>query len=78
LGKNFAHPQEHQTVHHNLWYVVPNILPVGDFVTEEPDHRLATYWVQHTTSCSVQSNAPEDRQNYRPKTCKVNLDLSVN
>ena len=39
---------------------LPIALPVGDLVT-------ATYWVQHTTSCSVQSNAPEDGQNCWPK-----------
>jgi hypothetical protein len=32
-----------------------------------PDHRPATYWVQHTTSCISQSNAPEDGQNCCPK-----------
>ena len=48
-------------------------MPVGDLVTEElsvppsPDHRPATYWVQHTTSCNVQSNAPEDGHNCCPK-----------
>ena len=35
-------------------------------VPPSPDHRPATYWVQHTTSCSVQSNAPEDGENCRP------------
>jgi len=43
------------------------MLTVGDPVTPSPDHRTATYWVQHTTSCSVQSNAPEDGQKYCPK-----------
>jgi len=51
-------------VQYSLWYVVPNTLPVGDLVTED---RPATYWVQHTISCSVQSNAPEDGQNCCPK-----------
>jgi len=32
-----------------------------------PDHRPATYWVQHTTGCSVQSNAHGDGQNCSPK-----------
>jgi len=53
-------------VQYSLWYVAPNTLPVGDLVTEE-HHLPATYWVQHTASCSVQSNAPEDGQNYCPK-----------
>jgi hypothetical protein len=35
--------------------------------TPTPDHRPATYWVQHTTSCIAQSNAPEDGQNRCPK-----------
>jgi hypothetical protein len=42
-------------------------------VPPSPDHRPATYWVQHTTSCSVQSNAPEDGQNFCPKR-RANLD----
>ena len=50
-----------------MWYVVHNTLPIVDLVTPSPDHRSATYWVQHTTSCSVQLNAPEDRQNCCPK-----------
>jgi len=32
-----------------------------------PDHRPATYWVQHTTSCITQSNAREDEQKFCPK-----------
>ena len=28
---------------YTLWYVVPNTLPVGDLVTELPDHRPVTY-----------------------------------
>ena len=55
---------------YSLRYVVPNTLLVGDLMTEErisPDHRPATYWEQHTTSCSVQSNVPEDGQNCCPK-----------
>jgi hypothetical protein len=39
-GNNFAHLQELQTVQYSLWYVVPNTLPVGDLVTEEPDHQI--------------------------------------
>ena len=48
----------------SLWYVVPNTLLVGDVMMED---RPATYWVQHNTSCSVHSNAPEDGRNCRPK-----------
>ena len=43
---------------------------MGDLVTAvppSPDHPPATYWVQHTTSCITQSNAPEGGQNYCPK-----------
>jgi hypothetical protein len=54
---------------YNSWYVVPNTLPIGDLVT---DHRPATYWVQHTTSCIAQSKAPEDGQNYSPKHVELN------
>jgi hypothetical protein len=32
----------------------------GKGVPPLPDDRPATYWVQHTTSCIAQSNAPED------------------
>ena len=53
---------------YSLWYAVPNTLPVGDLVTEE----LTEYWVQHTTSCSLQSNAPEDGQNCCPKHVELN------
>jgi hypothetical protein len=35
--------------------------------TPLPDHRLAIYWIQHTTSCIAQSNAPEDGQYCCPK-----------
>ena len=60
---------------YSLWYVVHNTLTAGDLVTEEltesvpqsPDHQLATYCVQHTTSCTAQSDAPEDGQNCCPK-----------
>ena len=63
---------------YSLWYVVPNTLPVGDLVTEElsvpplPDHRPAMYWLQHTTSCTAQSKAPEDGQNCCPKHVELN------
>jgi len=57
-------------VQYSLWYVVPNMLPVGDLVTS-PDHRPATYLVQHTTSCIAQSNAPEDGQNCCPKHVEI-------
>jgi len=32
-----------------------------------PDHRPTTHWVIHNTSCIIQSNAPDDAQNYCPK-----------
>ena len=65
---------------YSLWYVVPNKLSVGDLVTDEltesvppsPDHRLATYWVQHTTSSIAQSNAPEDGKHFCPKHVELN------
>jgi len=50
----------------------------SDLVTEElksvppsPDHWPATYWVQHTTSCNVQSNAPEYGQKFCPKLVEL-------
>ena len=32
-----------------------------------PDHRATTHWVIYTTSCIIQSNAPDDGQNCCPK-----------
>jgi len=48
-------------------------LPVGDLVTVPPlpDHRPATYWVQHTASCNAQSKAA-DGQNHCPKHVELN------
>jgi hypothetical protein len=40
--------------------------------TPLPDHRPATYWVQHTTSCTAQPKAPEDGQNCWPKHVELN------
>ena len=37
-----------------------------------PDHRPATYWVQHTISCTAQSKAPEEGQNCCPKHVELN------
>ena len=39
-GNNSAHLQEHYTVHYSLWYVVPNMLMVGDLVTEFLRHQI--------------------------------------
>jgi hypothetical protein len=66
-GNNFAHLQQHKTVQYSLWCDAPSKLPIDGLVLEETDHRPATYWVQHTTSCIAQSNAPEDGQNCCPK-----------
>jgi len=43
LGNTFIHPQEHQTVHYSLWYVVPNMLPVDDLVMEITDRQRIGY-----------------------------------
>jgi hypothetical protein len=43
-----------------------------------PDHRTATHWVQHTTSCIAQSHAPDDGQNCCPKHVELILDLPIN
>ena len=32
-----------------------------------PDNRPTTHWVLHITSCIIQSNSPDDGQNYCPK-----------
>jgi len=32
-----------------------------------PDHRPTAHWVIHTTTCIIQSNAPDDGQNCCPK-----------
>ena len=39
-------------------------------VTPSPDHRP---WLQHTTICITQSNAPEDGQNFCPKYVELSL-----
>jgi len=44
----------------------------GDGVPPLPDHRPATYWVQHTTSCIAQSKVPEDGQNCCSKHVELN------
>jgi len=59
-------------VQYSMWYVVLNTLPVGDLFPPFPDHRPATYWVQHTTSCIAQSKAPEDGQNCCAKHVELN------
>jgi hypothetical protein len=43
------------------------ITAAGNRGTPLPDHRPTTHWVQHTTSCITQSNAPDDGQNCCPK-----------
>jgi hypothetical protein len=55
-------------VQYGLWYVVPNTLP-GTLL---PDHRPATYWVQHTISPIAQSKVPEDGQDCCPKHVELN------
>ena len=45
-------------------------------VHPHPSQRQTTYKVLHTTSCILQSNAPEDEHNYCPK--HVELTLEVN
>ena len=44
-----------------------------NWLLPSPNHRPATYWVQHTTNCSLQSNVPEDGRNCRPKHVKSYL-----
>ena len=53
---------------YSLWYVVVS----GNGVPPLPDHRPATYWVQHTTSCIAQPKAPEDGQSCCPKHVELN------
>jgi hypothetical protein len=57
-------------VQYSLWYVVPNTLPVGD--PPLADHRPATYWVQNTIRCIVQSKVPEDGQDCCSKHVELN------
>ena len=45
----------------------PVVWQLRNCVPPLPDHRSTTYWVLHTTSCIIQSNAPDDGQNYCPK-----------
>ena len=44
---------------YSLWYNASTILPVGD--------RPVTLSVHYTTSCNIQSSAPEEGQNNCPK-----------
>ena len=39
----------------------------GKGVPALPDHRPSTHWMDHTTSCIAQTNAPDDGQNCSPK-----------
>ena len=43
---------------YSLWYNAPTMLPAG---------KPAASSVHYTTSCKIQSSAPEDGRNYRPK-----------
>jgi len=40
-----------------------------------PSQRQATHKVLHTTSCILQSNAPEDGHNYYPKYVELILEF---
>jgi hypothetical protein len=53
---------------YSLWYNAGTILPAG--------HRPATSWVHYTTSCNIQSSAPEDRQNNCPKHVELTVIIS--
>jgi len=57
-----------------LWYEAPYMLPaVGLYA--DPSQRQATYKVLLTTSCIIQSNAPEDGHNYCPKHVELTLEF---
>jgi len=50
---------------------------VGLDADPHPSQRQATYEykVLHTTSCILQSNAPEDGHNYSPKHVELTLEF---
>ena len=49
-----------------------------DWIHPYPSQQQATYKVLHTTSCILQSNAPEDGHNYCPETCRSNIVILIN
>ena len=78
-GYNSAHLPELKTVQYSLWYVVPNMLPVGVLVTEEPDHQIRYQITDRQRigynidiSCIAQSKAPEDGQDFCSKHVELN------
>ena len=46
-------------MYYSLWYNAPTMLSAI--------HRPETSWVHYTTSCNLQSSAPEDGRDQRPK-----------
>ena len=57
---------------YSLWYNALTMLPAGRWP--------ATSWVHYTTSCNIQSGAPEDGQNNCPKHVEptgINNKLSL-
>jgi len=43
------------------------MLPASRLEAELPVYRQATLWVHYTTSCNIQSSAPEDGRDQHPK-----------
>ena len=60
---------------YNLWYDAPDMLPAFSLEAEAvpplPGYRPATSWFYYTTSCNIQSSAPEDGRNNRPKLVEL-------
>ena len=48
---------------YSLWYNLTTMWPAGS-LPPRPGYRPATSWLHYTTSCNIQSSAPEDGQNH--------------
>ena len=75
-GSSYAHLQKHKTIGYSLWYETPYMFPaVGLDADVHPSQRQEIYKVLHTTSCILQSYAPEDGHNYYPKHVELTMEL---
>ena len=54
---------------YSLWYNAATMLPfAGSLEAALPDYRqTATSWLHYTISCNIESSAPEDGRDHRPK-----------
>ena len=57
-----------------MWYNAPKMLPAGSLEAEELRFHVTgrkTSWVHYTTTCNMQSSAPEDGRDQRPKDVEL-------